>query len=106
MDSISRRDRGATERSSASGRRSFLRLSAAAVGSLALSGKGTAQDAVPPAELPWSRMLGAGVVDRPYGQPSTFEADVIRRNVPWLTAGRESSVSFSPLQSLNGIITP
>jgi sulfane dehydrogenase subunit SoxC len=106
MDSISRRDRGATERSSASGRRSFLRLSAAAVGSLALSGKGTAQDAVPPAELPWSRMLGAGVVDRPYGQPSTFEGDVIRRNVPWLTAGRESSVSFSPLQSLNGIITP
>ncbi len=106
MNSISRRDRGATERSSASGRRSFLRLSAAAVGSLALSGKGTAEDAAPPAELPWSRMLGAGVVDRPYGQPSTFEADVIRRNVPWLTAGKESSVSFSPLQSLNGIITP
>ena len=42
-------------------------------------------------------MLGAGVVDRPYGQPSKFEGDVIRRNVPWLTASRESSVSFSPI---------
>ena len=108
MDSFSRRDRRAAERPAASGRRSFLRLSAAAVGGLALPGEGTAvaEDAAPPAELPWSRMLGAGVVDRPYGQPSTFEADVIRRNVPWLTAGRELSVSFSPLQSLNGIITP
>jgi sulfane dehydrogenase subunit SoxC len=31
---------------------------------------------------------------------------VIRRNVPWLTASAESSVSFSPLQDLHGIITP
>jgi sulfane dehydrogenase subunit SoxC len=46
------------------------------------------------------------VVDRPYGSPSKFEGGVIRRNVPWLTAGRESSVSFSPIQSLAGIITP
>jgi sulfane dehydrogenase subunit SoxC len=46
------------------------------------------------------------VVDRPYGRPADAEAGVIRRNVPWLTAGTESSVSFSPLQDLHGIITP
>ena len=48
----------------------------------------------------------AGVDDRPYGQPSEFEKDVIRRDVPWLTATEQSSVSFTPLQSLNCIITP
>jgi sulfane dehydrogenase subunit SoxC len=51
-------------------------------------------------------MLGAGVGDMPYGQPSTFEKDVIRRTVPWLTATTQSSVSFSPLQHQTGIITP
>ena len=50
-------------------------------------------------------MLGPGVVDRPYGQPSEFVKDVIRRNVPWLTATPESSVSFTPLQDQPGIIT-
>ena len=34
------------------------------------------------------------------------DVGVIRRNVPWLTAGTESSISFSPLQDLHGIITP
>ncbi len=43
---------------------------------------------------------------RPYGKPSKYEADVIRRDVPWLTASRESSVSFTPLHALDGIITP
>ena len=60
---------------------------------------------LPPGEPDWSRNLGAGVVDRPYGQPSHFEKDVIRRNVPWLTATTQSSVSFTPLQDQDGIIT-
>jgi sulfane dehydrogenase subunit SoxC len=91
------------------GRRSFLRLGAALTGSLALGAKpGHAEPAPasPPADAPWSQSIGAGVVDRPYGRPSDAEAGVIRRNVPWLTAGTESSVSFSPLQHLHGIITP
>ena len=50
-------------------------------------------------------MLGPGVVDRPYGTPSEFVKDTIRRNVPWLTAGTESSVSFTPLHEQPGIIT-
>ena len=91
------------------GRRSFLGLCAALTGSLALGAKpGHAEpaQASPPADAPWSQSIGAGVVDRPYGRPSDAEAGVIRRNVPWLTAGTESSVSCSPLQHLHGIITP
>jgi sulfane dehydrogenase subunit SoxC len=91
------------------GRRSFLGLGAALTGSLALgagSGEAEPAPASPPADAPWSQSIGAGVVDRPYGKPADTEAGVIRRNVPWLTAGTESSVSFSPLQDLHGIITP
>ncbi len=65
----------------------------------------TPEAASPPADPEWSGMLGPGVVDRPYGQPSHFVRDVIRRNVPWLTATTQSSVSFTPLQDQDGIIT-
>jgi len=91
------------------GRRSFLGLGAALTGGLALgtrTGRAESPPASPPADPPWSQSLGPGVVDRPYGRPADTEAGVIRRNVPWLTAGTESSVSFSPLQDLHGIITP
>jgi len=91
------------------GRRSFLTLGAALTGSLALGGKPAIANPVqeaPPADAPWSQSIGAGVVDRPYGRPADTEASFIRRNVPWLTASAESSVSFSPLQDLHGIITP
>jgi sulfane dehydrogenase subunit SoxC len=87
-------------------RRGFLKAGAALTG-LALGGKSAlANPEAPPADAPWSQSIGAGVVDRPYGQPAETEASVIRRNVPWLTASAESSVSFSPLQDLHGIITP
>ncbi len=59
----------------------------------------------PPGDPDWSQSVGPGVVDRPYGRPSQFVKDVIRRNVPWLTATKESSVSFTPLQHQDGIIT-
>ena len=38
--------------------------------------------------------------------PSEFENNVIRRNVEWLTASTESSVNFTPIQDLEGIVTP
>ncbi|MDB5596107.1 MAG: oxidoreductase molybdopterin binding [Hyphomicrobiales bacterium] len=91
------------------GRRSFLKLAAATAGSVAAARPVSAAEPssnYPPGEPPWSLSVGAGVVDRPYGKPADFEAGVIRRNVPWLTAGTESSISFSPIQSLHGIITP
>jgi sulfane dehydrogenase subunit SoxC len=61
---------------------------------------------LPPNVPPWTRSLGDGVAARPYGQPSKFEKHVARRDVQWLTASRESSVSFTPLHELDGIITP
>ncbi len=58
-------------------------------------------------EIPASnKILGRGVVTVPYGLPSKFEADVVRRNVEWLTPDRAASISFTPLQDLHGIITP
>jgi sulfane dehydrogenase subunit SoxC len=87
-------------------RRKFL---ATAAGSLAAVSTAKAQAAPDKAitDLPdWSRYLGDGVAARPYGKPSKFEAHVVRRDVEWLTASRESSVSFTPLHELDGIITP
>ena len=55
---------------------------------------------------PWAQQLGDGVDARPYGMPSPHEAHVKRRNVPWLTADPVSSVNFTPLHELDGIITP
>ncbi len=50
--------------------------------------------------------LGQGVASDGYGKPSKFEANVQRRQSPGLTQTTQSSVSFAPLQSLFGIITP
>jgi sulfane dehydrogenase subunit SoxC len=55
---------------------------------------------------PWQQYLGDGVDARPYGVPSQYEAHVVRRNVPWLTADSVSSVNFTPLHEMEGIITP
>ncbi|MDG2199350.1 MAG: sulfite dehydrogenase, partial [SAR324 cluster bacterium] len=54
----------------------------------------------------WSQMLGPGVTEKPYGSPSPHEAHVVRRNVGWLTSSTQSSINFTPLQDLHGIITP
>lgn len=54
----------------------------------------------------WARYLGDGVDATPYGLPIEFEADVVRRYVPWLTADPISSVNFTPIYALDGTITP
>ena len=60
-----------------------------------------------PPNLPeWTQYLGDGVDANPYGMPSEFEGHVIRRNVEWRTASAEASVNFTPLQDLEGIVTP
>lgn len=89
-------------------RRSVLRAgfgAGAAALALAAPRRALADDPSPPADPEWSQSLGPGIGDRVYGHPSHFEADVIRRNVPWLTASPESSISFTPLQYQQGIIT-
>ncbi|EED36137.1 sulfite dehydrogenase (SoxC) [Luminiphilus syltensis NOR5-1B] len=55
---------------------------------------------------PWSTRLGNPVLTNPYGQPSRFESATIRRQSPGLTQTDEASVSFTPLQSTFGMITP
>ena len=50
--------------------------------------------------------LGQPVAARPYGMPSEFEKNLQRRESPGLTRVGAASVSFAPLQSLFGIITP
>ncbi|MBL8289122.1 MAG: sulfite dehydrogenase [Rubrivivax sp.] len=58
-------------------------------------------------ELPeHSRGLGRPVASSGYGQPSQHEANVQRRASPGLTQTPQASVSFTPLQSLFGIVTP
>jgi sulfane dehydrogenase subunit SoxC len=60
----------------------------------------------PPNVPTWMRKTGQAVGAFPYGVPSPHESDIVRRTVPWLTASPISSVSFSPLHALKGIITP
>ncbi|MEL6998745.1 MAG: sulfite dehydrogenase [Pseudomonadota bacterium] len=88
-------------------RRQFLTAGLAAGGAAAAAS--VAHAAGDPAILevkPWAQELGEGVDARPYGTPSEFEKHVVRRNVPWLTADPVSSVNFTPLHDLDGIITP
>ncbi|HKY85223.1 MAG TPA: sulfite dehydrogenase, partial [Pseudorhodoplanes sp.] len=100
-----------TDKERRSSRRAFLKAGlasgAAAMSSAAIAGPQSGNPANQPPNVPdWTRSLGDGVAVRAYGKPSKFEANVIRRDVEWLTASRESSVSFTPIHALDGIITP
>ncbi|MEP6557161.1 MAG: sulfite dehydrogenase, partial [Burkholderiales bacterium] len=98
-----------------SGRRNFIRqafvaASAAAAAPVALAatqmqsvGDGDSNILQLPAH---SKGLGKPVATDGYGLPSKYEANVQRRTSPGLTQTRQASVSFAPLQSLFGIVTP
>lgn len=91
------------------GRRDFLRGAFAAAAAAGTAGATHAQAKGDPniLELPeHSRGLGQPVVTDGYGKPSKHEANVQRRQSPGLTQTRQASVSFAPLQSLFGIVTP
>ncbi len=88
-------------------RRQFLKGTAA----MAAGGAATAAGAATPDPLitevqPWASGLGDGVDATPYGLPIEYEGDVVRRNVPWLTADTISSINFTPIHALDGTITP
>ena len=92
------------------GRRDFLRK-AFLTASAAMAAPAVARAAVEgdPAilELPqWSTTLGLPVAANPYGMPSQYERGLQRRESPGLTRVGGSSVAFTPLQGLFGIITP
>ena len=103
----------------AGGRRQFLARSTAVATSLAtmaLSESATAQagaaagasDAakknLPPNVPAWTKSLG-GPTASPYGVPSKFETDAIRKLYPGLKEPM-SAYSTTPLQELDGTITP
>lgn len=100
----------APEDSTLASRRSFLKtglLGGAAVAGGLASGRALAAGDPAITEIQdWNRYPGEGVDARPYGTPSEFEGNVVRRSVSWLTADPISSVNFTPLHELEGIITP
>ena len=96
-------------------RRGFMRNAFAAAAGATVSSGIAAQDIAAqdrsgdPAilNLPaHSKGLGKGVATDGYGSPSKYERNVQRRPSPGLTQTKQASVSFAPLQSLFGIITP
>jgi sulfane dehydrogenase subunit SoxC len=96
-------------------RRGFLRKSFLTAGASLAAGTVLAQSAsaVGPdgdpniLNLPeHSRTLGKPVAANPYGMPSSFETNLLRRESPGLTRVSAASVAFTPLQGLFGIITP
>jgi sulfane dehydrogenase subunit SoxC len=89
-------------------RRSFLGSAAAGAVALAAAGRDAHAAGAPGSSLPPTGpiTLGAGVGTVGYGVPSKHEAAVVRRISPGLTRTPQSGISFTPLQSLFGIITP
>jgi sulfane dehydrogenase subunit SoxC len=86
-------------------RRQFLRGGvAAAVGMVAGHGA-RAEEASPPGIPGSMKAPGADVGSQTYGTPSRFEASVIR-NVPKGLKQYISASSRTPLQDLDGILTP
>ena len=56
---------------------------------------------------PWETQPGSPVLAAPYGAPSPFEKTVIRRPRAHVEVKTDlSSISLTPLQNLDGIITP
>jgi sulfane dehydrogenase subunit SoxC len=98
------------------GRRDFIRnaFAAAAAASAAVPAAVAASNPVPSEggdpnilNLPaHATGLGQGVATEGYGKPSQYEANIQRRPSPGLTQTTQASVSFAPLQSLFGIVTP
>ena len=93
-------------------RRSLLGKTATLMGGAALGGViaplgARAEDGanLPPHVPEWSREQGAPILAHPYGLPSPFEKDVIRRALPNRPTATSAS-SLTPLQHLHGIITP
>ncbi|MBG6158951.1 sulfane dehydrogenase subunit SoxC [Labrenzia sp. EL_159] len=88
-------------------RRTFLKGSVALVGG-SVAGAAVANEADPliTEVQEWASATGVGVDETPYGMPISFEKDVVRRNVEWLTASPISSINFTPIHALDGTITP
>ncbi|MFT4959771.1 MAG: sulfane dehydrogenase subunit SoxC [Paracoccaceae bacterium] len=87
-------------------RRQFLTGAAAAGAGAVAAGTVQAGDPLITQVQPWAQGFGDAVDAAPYGMPISYESDVVRRNVEWLTADTISSINFTPIHALDGTITP
>ena len=104
-----------TKETASTSRRKFLQAGTATVGALAATAITSVHgaDAAPaagdpngPPNIPeWMKQPGADVGSQTYGTPSPFEKKVVR-NVPKNLKQYTSASSRTPLQELDGIITP
>lgn len=86
-------------------RRRFLTGAAALTGG-ALAGQAAAQSSALPPDTPkWMTQPGDAIRSNQYGNPSLFEKNVIRRDRGDNTFPG-AGISLTPLQNLNGTITP
>ncbi|MBV9251889.1 MAG: sulfite dehydrogenase [Acetobacteraceae bacterium] len=95
---------------SAKSRRRFLQGVASGVAAGALAGQAAAETAVNAENLPpnvpeWMKTPGDPAGSQPYGTPSEYEKNVVR-HVPKNAPQYLSAASRTPLQDLDGIITP
>lgn len=111
---VLRRDMSSSGRDSAhqvddaveqTGRRAFLTLGAAMIGGAAFgTGVAEASEAFPPNDPPWSLSLGPSVADRPYGQPSPFEADAPSVPAPRSLSTNDVCIVAACILNLNGVV--
>lgn len=88
-------------------RRGLITGGAVLAGGLLAGGRNASADAGEAAIPEWTKTQGAPINSPPYGLPSPFEKNVLRRpragsNFPFPTA----AFTVTPLQDLHGIITP
>ena len=102
-----------SERTRRGVRREFLRNALVAGGAAALAGPaiaapaGAGQPANQPPNVPdWTRFPRRRRRGSQIRQAVEHETRVLRRDVEWLTATPQSSVSFTPLHELDGAMTP
>jgi sulfane dehydrogenase subunit SoxC len=105
MPNSTDKENGATTTS----RRQFLRAGAA-VGGVALSGgisgsRAANTDNLPPNTPEWMKVPGDPMGSQPYGTPSPFEKNVVK-NISKDLPQYLSASGRTPLQDLDGIITP
>jgi sulfane dehydrogenase subunit SoxC len=93
-------------------RRRFLKRTLGAVGVASLPlplshafAASNANTSMPPDVPKWTLTQGEPILSPAYGQPSRFEDGVVRTPTD-LTPTKTSSWSFTPLQDLNGTVTP
>jgi sulfane dehydrogenase subunit SoxC len=95
----------APETTTKKNRRGFLKQGAALVTGAASAGLSQGASAQGLAGQPWERVYGAGFTG--YGQPSRFEQPVQRYLAkPYGDLAPGSGVALSPIERLEGIITP